>query len=340
MTLVFTGFDSIDPTADIAAQVPELVMVNDASISVVGGRNNDGQALQTTNGAYLEYGLLGLSHNRTVSMGASFKYTNAASNNILIQVCNAESPLISSNHEAGYSQPPAVLYVKDGFLWVSLSSGLTERLIAFADNERAYIELRFFWEPGNYTGQSSYIYVNGLKVFDLGCLRYIGNTKRTVVYLALAPSNMQIDIDDVYIETYDTKGGVIPVLASGKISSLALTTASNTFSVTGTSADAAISDNSDATYINSIQPAEAVFSVDKNNVPDIYALQLATRAKSSTSGVTTFSLEDSKGVDICPESTVGFTNVLSNYTLPSVLSSNPSTITDKIKSGATLRIKT
>ena len=342
MTLIFTGFDSINPTADIATQIPEFYVVNEASLAIVSGRNNDGQALQTTNGAYLEYRLQNTSYNRSVSVGASFEYTNATSNNVLIQVQHATTPAISENHETHSVGAPAVLYVKDGYLWVSLSRS-HERLVKLAENERAYIEIRFYWKGGNDSsdGRSSYICVNGLIVFDLGCLSYGYSPLNTSVYLASAPNNMQIDIDDVYIEYFNSsQRAIVPILASGKISNLSLATVSNTFSVTGTSADAAISDNSDATYINSIQPAEAVFSVDKNNVPDIYALQLSTRAKSSTSGVTTLSLEDGKGVDICPESTIGFTNVLSNYTLPSVLSSNPSTITDKIKSGATLRIKT
>lgn len=344
MPLIFTGFEEINPSLSIPSQIAELELINKPSISVVAGRNNEGQALRTTSGSYIQCRLPTRSSKRAVEIGAAFKYTNETSNNVLLQVCHANTPALSTDHETQPSAHVAVIYIKDGYLCAT-HKGRNKQLIKLTENEYTYVEIRFYF--CNYArvyATSSAIFVNGLNVLDMGKIESSSSIYDTVVYFASAPGKMQIDIDHFYMFTDDVniKSRKLPILASGKISTLALSAISNTFSVTEKNADIAqaLSDNSDDTYISSKVAADAVLGVHDTNVSNAYALKMGARGKSSTAGVAVLSLEDSKGKDILTENAVAFTRSLSNYSFPAEVSVNSKETADKINSGALLRIKT
>ncbi|GIC79490.1 hypothetical protein [Moritella sp. F3] len=344
MPLIFTGFEEVNPSLSIPSQILELELINTPSISVVAGRNNEGQALRTTNGSYIQCRLPTQSSKRAVEIGAAFKYTNETSNNVLIQVCHATEPTLSTDHEAQPSAHVAVIYIKDGYLCVAYK-GSNKQLIKLTENEYTYVEIRFYFcKYADVYAISSAIFVNGLNVLDMGRIESSSSIYDTVVYFAAASGDMQIDIDHLYMFTDDSnlKNQYLPILASGKISTLALSTVSNTFAVTENNTDVALalSDNSDDTYISSTLPADAVLSVNDSNISNVYALKMATRGKSETTGVTVLSLEDSNGKDILRENAVAFTRGLSSYSFPAEVSTNSKTTADKINSGALLRIKT
>lgn len=343
MALVLEGFDSLTNEVPLSQQLPGFVLHGEESISLVTGRNNQGKALKLTNDAYLEYQFHNVSsYSRTISAGAAFKYANKAANNILMYVCNSDAPSISTNHETnGLSNTKgvAVLYVKDGFLWMDRPYNLRSKLAALPENQHVYIEVRFAWEyrSDNYT-PSSYVYMNGQRVAVISRLDFGSGTQYVSVYIGRATQGMTIEVDDLYIEEYTTATKInIPVLASGKISDLALTVESNTFAVTGESVESALSDDSDATYISSNDPAEVVFNVSRN-IPQIYGIQMTARGKSETSGVTSFSLVDSTGNNIIAEQNVGFPASLTSFYLsPSIASSDTN---NKIKAGAKFKVRT
>ena len=343
MALVLDGFDSLTSDAPLSQQLPGFVLHGEENISLVAGRNNKGKALKLTNGAYLEYYINGNdSYDRTVNFGCAFRYTKKTDNNILVYVCNSGVPSISTDHETQWlkSNGIAVLYAKDGFLWMARPSpGNHFKLAKFPENQYAYIELRFAWEyrTDGWTPHSK-VYMNGQELATLGQLSYGYSKSFVSVYIGRSMQDMTIELDDLYIESYTSAtNGSVPVLASGSVSDLALTVESNTFSVTGESVESALSDDSDATYISSNEPAEVVFNVERN-VPQIYGIQMAARGKSETSGVTSFSLVDNTGSNIIVAQNIGFPASLTNYYLsPSTANS---TTTDKIKAGAKFKVRT
>ncbi|MCX2788335.1 hypothetical protein [Vibrio sp. Sgm 5] len=344
MALVIDGFDSLTNDAPLSQQLPGFVLHGEENISLVAGRNNKGKALKLTNGAYLEYYIDGGGlYNRTVNVGCAFRYTKKTDNNVLLYVCNSASPSISTNHETqslGNSTGIAVLYAKDGFLWAARPGANNQfKLAKFPENQYAYIEVRFAWE-NNADSRTPLpkVYMNGQELTAFSRLDYGHSKKFVSVYIGRGMQDMTMELDDLYIESFTSAtNGNVPVLASGSVSDLALTVESNTFAITGESVESALSDDSDATYISSNEPAEVVFNVERN-VPQIYGIQMAARGKSETSGVTSFSLVDNAGNNILAEQNVGFPASLTNYYLsPSTANS---TTTDKIKAGAKFKVRT
>lgn len=343
MALVLEGFDSLTNEAPLSQQLPGFVLHGEESISLVAGRNNQGKAIKLTNDAYLECQFHNVSsHQRTISAGAAFKYANKTANNILMYVCNSAAPSISTNHETnGLSNDKgvAVLYVKDGFLWMDRPRGERSKLAALPENQYVYVEVRFAWKyrPDNYT-PNSYVYMNGQQVASLSWLDFGSSGTYVSVFIGRATQGMTIEVDDLYIEEYTTAvRSNIPVLASGSVSDLALTVESNTFAVTGESVESALSDASDATYISSNDPAEVVFNVSRN-IPQIYGIQMTARGKSETSGVTSFSLVDSSGNNIIAEQNVGFPASFTSYSLSTSIASSDTN--NKIKAGAKFKVRT
>ncbi|EMD1175071.1 hypothetical protein VP758_001587 [Vibrio harveyi] len=344
MALVLEGFDSLTNEAPLSQQLPGFVLHGEESISLVTGRNNQGKAIKLTNDAYLEYQFHNeSSHKRTISAGAAFKYANKAANNILMYVCNSDVPSISTDHETNglshHNTGVAVLYVKDGFLWMERRSNVRSKLAALPENQYVYVEVRFAWEyRPSYYAPTSYVYMNGQQLAAMPKLDFGSGTKYVSVYIGRAPQGMTIEVDDLYIEEYTSAiNSNIPILASGKISDLALAVESNTFAVTGESVESALSDASDATYISSNDPAEVVFNVSRN-IPQIYGIQMAARGKSETSGVTSFSLVDSSGNNIIAEQNVGFPASLTSYSLSASIASSDTN--NKIKAGAKFKVRT
>ncbi|RZP88963.1 hypothetical protein [Vibrio vulnificus] len=344
MALVLDGFDSLTNDAPLSQQLPGFVLHGEENISLVAGRNHKGKALKLTNGAYLEYHINGNgSYDRTVNFGCAFRYTKKTDNNVLVYVCNSSLPSISTDHETRYldnGSGIAVLYAKDGFLWAARPGANNQfKLAKFPENQYTYIEVRFAWErtTDGYTPHSK-VYMNGQELVTFGQLSYGYSKSYVSVYIGRGMQDMTMELDDLYIESYTSAtNGSVPVLASGSVSDLALTAESNTFSVTGESVESALSDDSDATYISSNEPAEVVFNVERN-VPQIYGIQMAARGKSETSGVTSFSLVDNAGANIIGEQNVGFPATFTNYYLsPSTANS---TTTDKIKAGAKFKVRT
>lgn len=343
-TLLFDGFDALVSDNDLSSQLLNntLMLHNPTSASITSGRRGVGQALKTHSGAYIEYPDPNTtSETRSVAIGAAFTYRNATANNVLIQASLMRWPKLSVNHDGNGTSAAGmmVVYVKNDALWVAAQNGFDSPIFNLKEDQSVYIEVRFFC--GIYASETSAVYVNGQKVISLGSLGTGYLAKSLRVYLAHAPGKMDIDIDDLYIESWDgpiaTKNFNVPILASGQVLALPATVESNSFSVTGSSADVALSDNQDTTFIYSDDNAELVLSVAPCT-QKIIALQMVTRTKSDNHGVISCSFEDMNGQAIIATQNIAPLEYFSS----SILSTTVATeITrEKLKYGSRLKVRT
>lgn len=333
----FTGFDAINRTEPLIDQMP-ISCIGIENATVIDGRGG-GNAIRLTDGAYMYTAAIDSADENEghyVACGAAFKINGPDSPFDLIIMGIEISRILTPNNP----MPEFALTLQKNWL-MAKTRGSATPIRQVIKNEWFYVELRF--EIPKYsasTPMTSSIHIDG-QVVASAKVQHTGVSGYACVFAAQSNSDATIDIDDFYFERkYNNASSTIPILASGKISCLPLTaTRSNEFTVAGSNAHSALSDNDDATYISSDVAASAVFDVS-NNVSQVYGLNVNVRGKTANNGVASITVEQN-GNALTSEFSVGLKSNLTTTTI-SDLSKNDGTKiwTESIKNGIQIKVTT
>ncbi|HIF9405266.1 hypothetical protein [Photobacterium damselae] len=357
MSILLEGFDNLNSSDSIQNQLPRFECIKQDAISIVNLVNN-GQCLRTTSNAYLKHAvnataIPSIFYAYVLSVGARFKVSKYAKNNVLMQFSfnksNSAQLITDSESNILKNEFDLVISVINDALYISIPSlKIKQRLTRVIFNSSNYVELRIEIDDTNASSSERLagIWVNGAPVFSLK--KFNVNTKmlNQSLFFAYATDDMAIDLDDIYVKSsvhYNRNANEIgiPILASAKIKNLHITdTVSNDFTVNNSdNAATAISDNDDNTSISSTHAASAVFNID-DRVGDIYAMQFDVKGRSDTDGAVTMSLVDSAGVAISNNCTavLSETTVVKSTAAIELLDKK-SSISAAIKNGAQLSVK-
>ncbi|HIF9333091.1 TPA: hypothetical protein ACX6RM_001338 [Photobacterium damselae] len=330
---IFTGFDAINRDAPIAEQMPIQCIGNNPA--VIDGRGG-GNAIRISDGSYLYISSQDRHKGHYVAVGAALRVHGSSKSSLTLigahtqQTASPDTPSVTFG-----------LFIQDGWIYATGRAGRTA-IRQYVENEWFYVEIRF--EVSAFSSSApmlSSIYIDGIEVYSSNHQYSLAETQ-ACSFIAQSTLDVTIDVDDLYFERkYQNTSSTIPVLASGKISCLALTeTKSNDWAVTGAAtANAALSDNDDATYISSDGGATGVYQID-SNVSQLYGININVRGKTDTNGVTAVSIVKD-GQVMSNEQAIGLKSALSTATLQDVSRTDGTKIwTDVIKSGAQIKVTT
>ncbi|WP_045410150.1 hypothetical protein [Vibrio jasicida] len=349
------GFDSVVGTGDsINKQLPtQFQIVNPEGASIVPGRLT-GKALRLTNGAYLDFKSNGNSKGYVIYTGCAFKASNVEGEQHLVQISHTYGGSYAPPYEEGnsYKSGDAFLVINNGN--ICLGDQNRTSLFPIVPNVYYYIELRHQMSTNRYNGSNPYVevWINGINVHKTQQSYVYGSSSVSLaLYWGFNSVVTGLDIDDLYFLYYATNSSYpqtysdsyMPILAGGKINSIDLvSTQSNTFAVEGAAtANEALSDANEATYISSQTAAEAVLNFDRN-IGQVFSADLVVRGSSNTDGVLSMVMSDSTGADISgSKQTISLSSEprLFSFSLAYWASSGKE-LREKMKVGTTFKVNT
>ncbi|HHP0469593.1 TPA: hypothetical protein ACRZ6V_001249 [Vibrio harveyi] len=349
MQVNVVGFETIIGT-NFNAQLPhELEVINPDSASIVDGKQA-GKAIRLTNKAYLKFRAENAYGGYALYVGFAFKVQDVTTPQELAQIAYSESYLGPLSVSSAHQKNNPLIYIKDGALWLK-DENEDALLRTIQPDTYYYLELRhqYYYRLLPNSAQSE-IWLNGAIAKKIWLTSSGNGNCRPFIHIGNNSNAASVlDIDDLYIVYLGSTSGVgheytnkiMPILASGKVKAIDLmNTKSNSFDVVGAvTADAALSDLNDDSYISSSNAAETIVGLD-TNVRDAFSAALTVRASTETDGALSVAILDSRGNAISGTTkNVGLEAEVKTYHL--LLASNASEATAlaaKIKAGSTLKV--